>query len=172
MKIECDKCGAKYSIADEKVRGKTFKIRCKRCSNVIIVRDKASAEDKAVEAKVGKRLGKKLVKRVRKDNKRAKKAIRRKILVYPLRSIRKMAVEANISKSAAARIVRELGVRSRARSKRQKLTDTDKEKRVARSRKLMNLLKKSKRPNVQSKTCRMTANWIVCSRNNSPCLAE
>jgi predicted Zn finger-like uncharacterized protein len=41
MKIECDKCGAKYSIADEKVRGKTFKIRCKKCSNVIIVRDKA-----------------------------------------------------------------------------------------------------------------------------------
>jgi predicted Zn finger-like uncharacterized protein len=40
MKIECDKCSAKYSIADEKVRGKTFKIRCKKCSNVIIVRDK------------------------------------------------------------------------------------------------------------------------------------
>jgi predicted Zn finger-like uncharacterized protein len=44
MKIECDKCGAKYSIADEKVRGKTFKIRCKKCSNVIIVRDKVAAE--------------------------------------------------------------------------------------------------------------------------------
>ncbi|MGB1015950.1 MAG: GYF domain-containing protein, partial [Nannocystaceae bacterium] len=44
MKIECDKCGAKYSIADEKVRGKTFKIRCKKCSNVIIVRDKGEAE--------------------------------------------------------------------------------------------------------------------------------
>jgi len=40
MKIECDKCGAKYSIADDKVRGKTFKIRCKKCSNVIIVREK------------------------------------------------------------------------------------------------------------------------------------
>ncbi|HET6584789.1 MAG TPA: GYF domain-containing protein [Nannocystaceae bacterium] len=44
MKIECDKCSAKYSIADEKVRGKTFKIRCKKCSNVIIVRDKAAAD--------------------------------------------------------------------------------------------------------------------------------
>jgi len=43
MKIECDKCAAKYSIADEKVRGKTFKIRCKKCSNVIIVRDKGGA---------------------------------------------------------------------------------------------------------------------------------
>lgn len=54
MKIECDKCGAKYSIADEKVRGKTFKIRCKKCSNVIIVRDKAAtsgaASSGAVEA--------------------------------------------------------------------------------------------------------------------------
>lgn len=45
MKIECDKCAAKYSIADEKVRGKTFKIRCKKCSNVIIVRDKGAAAD-------------------------------------------------------------------------------------------------------------------------------
>jgi predicted Zn finger-like uncharacterized protein len=45
MKIECDKCGAKYSIADDKVRGKTFKIRCKKCSNVIIVRDKAGGGD-------------------------------------------------------------------------------------------------------------------------------
>ncbi|MBW2212228.1 MAG: zinc-ribbon domain-containing protein, partial [Deltaproteobacteria bacterium] len=29
MKIVCDSCGAKYSIADEKVAGKIFKIRCK-----------------------------------------------------------------------------------------------------------------------------------------------
>jgi predicted Zn finger-like uncharacterized protein len=43
MKIECDKCAAKYSIADDKVRGKTFKIRCKKCGNVIIVRDKGAA---------------------------------------------------------------------------------------------------------------------------------
>src|SRR5690606_5311485 len=44
---ECDKCAAKYSIADEKVRGKTFKIRCKKCSNVIIVREKAAGADEA-----------------------------------------------------------------------------------------------------------------------------
>ena len=43
MKIVCDSCGAKYSIADEKVQGKVFKIRCKKCSNVIVV--KGSAED-------------------------------------------------------------------------------------------------------------------------------
>ncbi len=49
MKIECDKCAAKYSIADEKVRGKTFKIRCKKCSNVIIVRDKVAAASAGAE---------------------------------------------------------------------------------------------------------------------------
>ncbi|MBC7172057.1 MAG: zinc-ribbon domain-containing protein, partial [Polyangiaceae bacterium] len=38
MKIVCDNCGAKYSIADEKVAGKVFKIRCKKCSDVIVVR--------------------------------------------------------------------------------------------------------------------------------------
>ncbi len=38
MKIVCESCGAKYSIADERVSGKVFKIRCKRCSEVIVVR--------------------------------------------------------------------------------------------------------------------------------------
>src|SRR5262249_42960439 len=38
MKIVCESCGAKYSIADEKVAGKVFKIRCKKCSEVIVVR--------------------------------------------------------------------------------------------------------------------------------------
>jgi predicted Zn finger-like uncharacterized protein len=41
MKIVCDACSAKYSIADEKVRGKVFKIRCKKCSNIIVVRGAA-----------------------------------------------------------------------------------------------------------------------------------
>jgi len=46
MKLICDECGAKYSIADEKVRGKVFKIRCKKCQNVIVVRgtDQPTAE--------------------------------------------------------------------------------------------------------------------------------
>ncbi len=38
MKIVCGSCQAKYSIADEKVAGKVFKIRCKRCGEVIVVR--------------------------------------------------------------------------------------------------------------------------------------
>lgn len=50
MKINCEKCQAKYSIADEKVRGKTFRIRCKKCGHVIIVRDKAAAASGGEEA--------------------------------------------------------------------------------------------------------------------------
>ena len=38
MKIVCEACGAKYSISDDKVRGKVFKIRCKKCSHIIVVR--------------------------------------------------------------------------------------------------------------------------------------
>jgi predicted Zn finger-like uncharacterized protein len=38
MRIVCDSCSTKYSISDEKVRGKLFKFRCKNCSHVIIVR--------------------------------------------------------------------------------------------------------------------------------------
>jgi predicted Zn finger-like uncharacterized protein len=33
----CDSCQRRYSIADEKVRGRTVKIRCKNCQNVITV---------------------------------------------------------------------------------------------------------------------------------------
>jgi predicted Zn finger-like uncharacterized protein len=44
MKIVCDSCGAKYSIADEKVAGKIFRIRCKKCTSVLEVRgDQAGA---------------------------------------------------------------------------------------------------------------------------------
>ena len=49
MKIVCDNCQAKYSIADEKVAGKVFKIRCKRCSNVIVVQGNQGAEAVAAE---------------------------------------------------------------------------------------------------------------------------
>ena len=44
MKIVCESCGAKYSIADDRVTGKVFKIRCKRCSEVIIVRGDQQAQ--------------------------------------------------------------------------------------------------------------------------------
>jgi predicted Zn finger-like uncharacterized protein len=43
MKIVCDSCSAKYSIADEKVAGRVFKIRCKKCGAAIVVRGEAGA---------------------------------------------------------------------------------------------------------------------------------
>jgi predicted Zn finger-like uncharacterized protein len=39
MKFTCDKCNTRYSIADERVRGRVLKIRCKACNNVITVRE-------------------------------------------------------------------------------------------------------------------------------------
>ena len=37
MKITCQSCQAKYTIADEKVVGKVVKIRCKKCQETIVV---------------------------------------------------------------------------------------------------------------------------------------
>jgi len=37
MKITCQACQAKYTIADEKVAGKIVKIRCKKCGATIVV---------------------------------------------------------------------------------------------------------------------------------------
>jgi predicted Zn finger-like uncharacterized protein len=37
MKIACQSCQAKYTIADEKVVGKIVKIRCKKCSSTIVI---------------------------------------------------------------------------------------------------------------------------------------
>jgi predicted Zn finger-like uncharacterized protein len=37
MKITCQSCQSKYTIADEKVLGKIVKIRCKKCSATIVV---------------------------------------------------------------------------------------------------------------------------------------
>jgi predicted Zn finger-like uncharacterized protein len=37
MKFVCDRCQTRYSIADEKVRQKILRIRCKTCGNVIAV---------------------------------------------------------------------------------------------------------------------------------------
>ena len=50
MKIICDSCGTKYSISDDKVRGKVFKIRCKKCSHIIVVRGGESAQDESAAA--------------------------------------------------------------------------------------------------------------------------
>ena len=48
MKFQCDRCKTRYSIADEKVRGKILKIRCKNCSGVITVREGSASHPPAV----------------------------------------------------------------------------------------------------------------------------
>jgi predicted Zn finger-like uncharacterized protein len=39
VRFACDRCKTRYSIADERVRGKILKIRCKTCANVITVKE-------------------------------------------------------------------------------------------------------------------------------------
>lgn len=39
MKFACDRCNTRYSIADDKVKQKVLKIRCKACGNVITVQE-------------------------------------------------------------------------------------------------------------------------------------
>jgi TonB family protein len=38
MKFLCDQCKAKYQIADEKVQGKTLRMKCRKCGHVIEIR--------------------------------------------------------------------------------------------------------------------------------------
>jgi predicted Zn finger-like uncharacterized protein len=38
MKITCENCGSKYSIEDDKIVGKTFKVRCRKCSHINVAR--------------------------------------------------------------------------------------------------------------------------------------
>ncbi|MBZ0116066.1 MAG: zinc-ribbon domain-containing protein, partial [Sandaracinaceae bacterium] len=52
MKITCESCGAKYSIADAKIAGRSVKIRCKKCGASMLVRASTPAavnEDSQVE---------------------------------------------------------------------------------------------------------------------------
>lgn len=43
VKVACDACGAKYSLPEERLKGRVLKIRCKACSQVFEVRDDGSA---------------------------------------------------------------------------------------------------------------------------------
>ncbi len=49
MKFTCDRCEAQYMISDEKVGPNGVKVRCKKCSHVILVR---RAENGAASAEV------------------------------------------------------------------------------------------------------------------------
>ncbi len=47
MKFYCDNCQTKYSIADKKVKGRVLKVRCKKCSHVITVREPRQRQSSA-----------------------------------------------------------------------------------------------------------------------------
>ena len=51
MKVTCQACGAKYTIADDKVRGRKVKIRCKSCGAPIVVDAQSEAPPAADAAK-------------------------------------------------------------------------------------------------------------------------
>lgn len=53
MKITCQSCGAKYAIADDKVRGRRVKVRCKGCNEPIIVDGYAEEREEAPAADPG-----------------------------------------------------------------------------------------------------------------------
>lgn len=48
MKFVCEHCNSKYTIADEKVRSKVLKIRCKKCNNIIEVRDSSPSPSNGI----------------------------------------------------------------------------------------------------------------------------
>ena len=53
MKFECDSCNAQYMIADEKVGKRGVKVKCKRCSHVIVVRPDKAGGDASAKADKG-----------------------------------------------------------------------------------------------------------------------
>jgi predicted Zn finger-like uncharacterized protein len=55
VKFLCDRCKTRYSIGDDRVRGKILKIRCKNCANVITVREGMSPEDDSVPGDAAER---------------------------------------------------------------------------------------------------------------------
>src|SRR5688500_9936486 len=48
MKFSCERCQTRYSIGDEKVRGKVLKIRCKTCGNIVVVREQTATSQQAM----------------------------------------------------------------------------------------------------------------------------
>jgi predicted Zn finger-like uncharacterized protein len=50
MKVVCDGCSTKYSIEDDKVAGRMFKVRCRRCGRVNVLRADAAPAAAAAAA--------------------------------------------------------------------------------------------------------------------------
>ncbi|MFW5875780.1 MAG: zinc-ribbon domain-containing protein, partial [Myxococcota bacterium] len=46
MKFLCHHCKSKYQIADEKVAGRTLKMKCRKCGHDIIIRGDEGASSK------------------------------------------------------------------------------------------------------------------------------
>ncbi len=55
MKFSCDRCHTRYSIPDERVKGKVLKIRCKTCGNVITVGGRKKRELKTTDSSPSRR---------------------------------------------------------------------------------------------------------------------
>lgn len=55
MNIVCDRCSARFSVADEKIGDRTWKARCRRCGHRLLVRRKAAQGERpaAPPAKAG-----------------------------------------------------------------------------------------------------------------------
>jgi len=45
VNFTCDRCGRLYSIADEKVQGRTFRVKCRACEHTIVVRAAADTAE-------------------------------------------------------------------------------------------------------------------------------
>jgi predicted Zn finger-like uncharacterized protein len=54
VKFLCDRCKTRYSIGDDRVRGKILKVRCKNCANVITVREGMEAPPEAAAPSRGR----------------------------------------------------------------------------------------------------------------------
>ena len=50
MMISCESCQSKYSVADEKIRGKTVKIRCRECQTMMVAKGPDVVRSEAPEA--------------------------------------------------------------------------------------------------------------------------
>ncbi len=52
MRFVCEKCRTRYSIPDEKARGRALKVRCKRCENIIVLRPRPAEADEGAPAEI------------------------------------------------------------------------------------------------------------------------
>src|SRR5438105_865636 len=52
MKLVCEACGAKYSIDEDRVTGRKFKVRCQRCSHFMLVDDTEETASEAADSGV------------------------------------------------------------------------------------------------------------------------